>query len=203
MSTIKTPEQLKEIYGEPGEASIIKQTDFLTPQYRKFIEHAPFCTLATIGPHGPDCSPRGDLTGFVHVEDEKTLLLPDRRGNNRTDTLKNLLFDPKLALCFFIPGISFALRVNGQAEICVDPALLSRFEMDQKLPRTVLRITVTDAFHQCGRAVMRAKLWDNDSLQYPSTIPKPGEALAWITDNAFDGVTYDQTWEARAKKTLW
>src|SRR5919201_911317 len=132
---ITSVEQLERIYGEPYGPSIAKETDRITPHYRAFIEAAPFFALASAGPEGLDCSPRGDAPGFVRVADEKTLLIPDRRGNNRIDTLRNILKDPRVALLFLIPGCGETIRINGRAKISTDPALLEDFVVDGKMPR--------------------------------------------------------------------
>src|SRR5215469_3865863 len=137
---------LERLYGAPSEASIVKEVDHVHPVYRKLIEAAPFAVLATSGPAGLDASPRGDGPGFVKVEDERTLLLPDRRGNNRTDSLRNIIADPRVALLFLIPGIGETLRVNGRAALSVDPALLRRFVVEGKEPRSVLVISVETVF---------------------------------------------------------
>ena len=146
---------LQALYGEPGEASLKKEVDHVHPHYRAFIEAAPFAALATCGPDGLDVSPRGDPAGFVVVEDEKTLLLPDRRGNNRIDSLRNILADSRAALLFLVPGVNETLRVNGRARISVDPALLARFDIDGKSPRSVLVVDVETVYFQCSRALLR------------------------------------------------
>src|SRR6266566_1613176 len=135
-------EALERIYGEPYGPSIAKETDSITTHYRAFIEAAPFFALATTGPDGFDCSPRGDAPGFVRVHDEKTLLIPDRRGNNRIDTLRNILHDPRVALLFLIPGCGETIRVNGRAAISTDPALAQGFIVDGKTPRAVIIVAV-------------------------------------------------------------
>jgi uncharacterized protein len=125
MSIIATVEQLEAIYGQPNEASTVKVSAKITPPYRALIDKSPFAALATCGPEGLDCSPRGDLPGFVRVHDEKTLMVPDRRGNNRIDSLRNIMRDPRIALLFLIPGSGSTLRVNGRAQISVDPDMLA------------------------------------------------------------------------------
>src|SRR5215467_3583109 len=153
-------EQLEPLYGEPYGPSLVKETDRITGPYRAFIEAAPFFALATSGPEGMDCSPRGDAPGFVRVHDEKTLLVPDRRGNNRIDSLRNLLQDPRVALLFLIPGCGETLRVMGRATISTDPELCASFAMQGKAPRCVLVIAVDQVFFQCAKAIVRSKLWD-------------------------------------------
>src|SRR5712672_2926372 len=158
MSIIATTEQLEAIYGQIGDASIVKVADRVTPPYRVLIENSPFAALATSGPEGLDCSPRGDLPGFVRIHDEKTLMMPDRRGNNRIDSLRNIVRDPRVALLFLIPGSGSTLRVNGRAQMSADPGLCASFKMDGKAPRTVVVITVEEVYFQCGRAIIRADL---------------------------------------------
>src|ERR1700756_3501220 len=138
MSIVATIEQLEAIYGFPGESSTVKVADRITSSYRVLIEKSPFAALATSGPEGLDCSPRGDLPGFVRIHDDKTLMMPDRRGNNRVDSLRNIVRDPKVALLFLIPGSGSTLRVNGRAHLSVDPELLSSFTMEGRKPRTVI-----------------------------------------------------------------
>src|SRR5690349_16723106 len=160
-STITTLAELEALYGEVNRGSLLKETDRVVPEYRAFIAAAPFAALATRGPEGLDCSPRGDGPGFVRVQDDKTLLLPDRRGNNRIDSLKNIVRDPAVALLFLIPGIGETLRVNGRAAISVEPALLESFAIDGKAPKSVLAITVDAVFFQCARAILRSELWNS------------------------------------------
>jgi hypothetical protein len=151
MSIIATIAELEAIYGQPGEPSTVKVADRITPSYRGLIERSPFAALATAGPEGLDCSPRGDLAGFVRIHDERTLMMPDRRGNNRVDSLRNIVRDPRVALLFLIPGSGSTLRVNGRAHVSADPALLASFKMDGKAPRTVIVMTVGEVYFQCAR----------------------------------------------------
>ncbi|KGD90788.1 pyridoxamine 5'-phosphate oxidase [Achromobacter sp. RTa] len=200
---ISDADALQALYGEPGEASIKKEVDHVHPHYRSFIEAAPFAILATGGPDGLDASPRGDPAGFVVVENEKTLLLPDRRGNNRIDSLRNVLADPRVALLFLVPGVSETLRVNGTARISVEPALLARFEMDGKQPRSVLVIDVQTVYFQCSRALLRSKLWDPATQVPRSALPSVGRILSDLTAGTFDGVAYDRDLPARVAGSLY
>ncbi|WP_447992054.1 pyridoxamine 5'-phosphate oxidase family protein [Achromobacter spanius] len=200
---VTNPDALQALYGEPGEASLKKEVDHVHPHYRAFIEAAPFAMLATCGPDGLDASPRGDPAGFVVVEDEKTLLLPDRRGNNRVDSLLNVLADPRVALLFLVPGVGETLRVNGTARISVDPALLERFAMDGKLPRSVLIIDVQTVYFQCSRALLRSRLWDPATQVPRSALPSTGRILSDLTAGTFDGVAYDRDLPARVAGTLY
>ena len=203
MHEITNIDALQRLYGEPTEASVRKVAVAIHPVYRPFIDAARFVALATSGPHGLDVSPRGDPAGFVHVEDEKTLLLPDRRGNNRIDSLRNVLHDPRVALLFLIPGVGETLRVNGRARILADPALLERFAMDGKPPRSVLRIDVDTVFFQCSRAVVRASLWNEGQHVPRSSLPSAGAILAALSGGAMDGAQYDRDLPERLRTTLY
>ena len=150
-----------------------------------------------------DCSPRGDRPGFVRVYDEKTLILPDRRGNNRIDSLRNIVRDPKVALLFLIPGVGNTLRVNGRAEISVDPVLLDSFAVDDKPPRSVTVITVDAVYFQCARALVRSELWNPARHRDPKELPSAGQILAALSDDKVGGEPYDREWPERAAKTLW
>lgn len=203
MPLVETVEQLEAIYGQPAEASIVKEADRITPEYGAYIEASPFAVLATSGPSRLDCSPRGDLPGFVRIADDRTLMLPDRRGNNRIDSLRNILHDPRIALLFVIPGFGGTLRVNGNARISIEPSLLESFRMDGKLPRSVLIIDVKIVYFQCARAIVRSDLWNSDKHVDPKSLPSAGQILAAMTANRVGGEDYDKAWPQRAKETLW
>jgi PPOX class probable FMN-dependent enzyme len=199
--TIQTPEQLQALYAVPGEASLRKEIDFVHPLYRALIEASPFAVLATAGPDGLDAAPRGDPPGFVIVQDEKTLLLPERRGNNRIDSLRNILADPRVGLLFLIPGSGETLRVNGTASISVAPELLERCAMNGKLPQCVLVIQVQTVFFQCARAIQRARLWHAAADAPP--VPSAGSILEALTGGAIEGRSYDEQLPARQRATLY
>jgi uncharacterized protein len=203
MSFVTSVEELESIYGRPGETSLVKEADRLTPQYRRFIEASPFMALATVGPEGLDCSPRGELGGVVHIEDEKTLMLPDRRGNNRIDSLRNVVRDPRVGLLFLIPGSGSTLRLNGRARISADAELLSRFAVDGKPPRSVMVIAVETVFFQCARAIVRSALWNPEHHVDPKSLPTPGQILAEMSGERVGGAAYDREWPERARKTMW
>lgn len=203
MTMISTIEELEALYGAPLETSLVKEIDRLTPQYRALIEASPFATLASCGPEGLDCSPRGDLPGFVRVADDRTLLLPDRQGNNRIDTLRNVVRDPRVALLFLIPGSGTTLRVNGRATLSVDAELLSSFAVEGKAPRSVMVVTIDRVYFQCARAIVRAGLWDSSRHVDAGSLPTPGQILAALTDRRIGGETYDREWPERARKSLW
>ena len=195
---------LEALYDQsPAEASILKETDRIVPVYRALIEASPFAALATRGPEGLDCSPRGDGPGFVRVRDEKTLLLPDRRGNNRIDSLRNIVRDPQVALLFLIPGLGETLRVNGRAAISTEPALLESFSVGGKAPKSVLVITAEAVYFQCARAVVRSDLWNPQKHVARSSLPSAGQILAALSRNGFDGEAYDRALPERQRTTLY
>lgn len=199
---ITSVEQLKQIYDGVTEASTAKVTVSLTPGYRQMIEASPFVALATVGPEGLDCSPRGDLGGVVRVRDDETLLLPDWRGNNRVDSLINIVRDPRVALMFLVPGSNTTMRVNGRAVVSVEPSLLESFEMDGRHPRTVAVVTINEVYFQCARALIRSDLWNATRFVDPKGLPTPGQLLQAAKAD-FDRETYDREWPARAAKTMW
>jgi PPOX class probable FMN-dependent enzyme len=203
MSTIATVEQLEALYGTPVEASIVKEVDHVTPHYRAMIEASPFALLATAGPEGLDCSPRGDLPGFVRIHDRRTLMMPDRRGNNRVDSLRNIVRDPRVALLFMIPGIGSTLRVNGRAHLSIDADLLASFAEEGKAPRSVMVMTVETIYFQCARALVRSDLWNPARHCDPKSLPTPGQILAALSSERVGGEAYDRAWPERAKATLW
>ncbi len=193
---------LLDLYGRPAQASLTKETDRLTPAYRRLIEAAPFVVLASLGPDGLDASPRGDAPGFVRVLDERTLALPDRRGNNRLDTLRNLVVDPRVALLFLVPGVDETLRLNGRATITTDPALLESFAVDGKAPATVLRIEIETVYFQCARALIRSKLWQPEARAERKDLPSAGAMLKGARGD-FDADAYDADLPERQGATLY
>ncbi|MFC3725551.1 MAG: pyridoxamine 5'-phosphate oxidase family protein [Neoaquamicrobium sediminum] len=203
MTEITSVEQLEAIYGTPGEASLVKELDRLIPEYIAFVEASPFVALATNGPEGLDCSPRGDLRGFVRVADERTLLMPDRRGNNRVDSLKNIVRDGRVGLLFLVPGSGTTLRVNGKATLSIDPELCASFAVDGQAPRSVIVITIQAVYFQCARAIVRSELWNPDRHVDPKSLPTPGKILAATSQARIDGEAYDAEWPERARKTMW
>jgi uncharacterized protein len=202
--TITTTEQLESLYADaPYGPAVIKETHHITAQYRKLIEAAPFVVLATCGPEGLDCSPRGDPAGFVRVVDEHTLIIPDRRGNNRVDSLRNLVRDPRVALLFLIPGVGETMRINGRAKISTDPTLTESFAINGKVPKCVLVVTVERAYFQCTKAIIRSKLWDPASKVDRQTLPTPGSILAELTDGKLGGPEHDRLAPERIKQTIY
>jgi PPOX class probable FMN-dependent enzyme len=204
MKTITTLDELETVYdAAPALASTAKETDHLIPAYQKLVELSPFAALATIGPGGLDCSPRGDQPGFVRVLDLKTLAMPDRRGNNRVDSLRNIVADPRVALLFLIPGSGTTFRVNGRAVITTDEALCQSFAVEGQAPRSVIIITVEAAYFQCARAIMRSGLWDSSRHIPKDNVPTPGAILEALTQGEINGDAYTANWPIRAKTTMW
>jgi len=200
---IQTLEQLESIFDGVSEAALKKELPYVHPAYRAMIEASPFAVLASVGADGMDASPRGDPAGFVVMQDEKTLLLPERRGNNRVDSLRNILIDPRVGLLFLIPGVGETLRVNGRATITADPVLLERLAIDGKPPRCVVVIHVDAVYFQCSRAIVRAKLWQTAPERASLDVPTAGAMLAAVTAGGIDGGKYDRELPARVQSTLY
>ena len=203
VTLVKSIEELEKLYDAPRVASGVKQIDYISDDYRVYIDKAPFVVIATVGPEGVDCSPRGDPPGFVRVRDRKTVLVPDRRGNNRLDTLRNIVRDPRVALLFIIPGIGTTLRINGRAEINADPALCAEFEMQGKVPRTVLSITADCVYYQCPKALVRSRLWSPDAQIAQSEVPSMGTVLERLSKGRFDAAEFDKTYPVRLKSEIY
>jgi PPOX class probable FMN-dependent enzyme len=203
MSTIETIEQLEALYGQPLPPSTAKETPHITGHYAAFIQASPFVALATSGPEGLDCTPRGDKPGFLRIHDQNTLMMPDRRGNNRVDSLRNIIRDPRVGLLFLVPGSGTTLRVNGRARLSTDPELCASFAMEGKPPRCVIVITVETVYFQCSRAILRSELWNPERHVDPKSLPTPGQILAALTDGKVGGEAYDKEWPERAKASLW
>ncbi|MBP7063834.1 pyridoxamine 5'-phosphate oxidase family protein [Ferrovibrio sp.] len=203
MSIITSVEQLEALYGVAQETSTAKEVDYITPHYRSFIEASPFVILGTAGPEGLDASPRGDKPGFVRIQDERTLLLPDRRGNNRMDSLRNIVRDPRVGLLFLIPGSGTTLRVNGRAQISIEAGLLESFAVEEKAPRSVAVIRIESVYFQCARAIMRSELWNPARHVDPASLPTAGQILAEITAGRVGGEPYDKAWPERAQASMW
>jgi hypothetical protein len=200
---ITTVEQLEALYGQPFGPSLAKEIDYVAPIYRKLIEAAPFVAVATGGPDGLDCSPKGDAPGFVRVLDDKTLALPDRPGNNRIDGFRNILKDPRIALLFLIPGVGETFRVNGRASISVDPELMQSFAVNGKLPKSVLIVHVETCFFHCSKAIVRAKLWDEATRIDRKSLPSTGTIIAEVSQGRMGGDDYDRAAPERIKTMLY
>lgn len=199
---VSSEAELEALYGLPAGPAVFKEIDHVSDHYRAFIAAAPFVIVATSGPGGLDCTPRGDPAGFVRVVDRHTLMLPDRRGNNRLDTLRNLVRDPRIALLFLIPGVGRTLRVNGRAVVTTDPALCDGFAIDGKAPRSVVVVTAERVYTQCPKALIRARLWDPDAFRSERDLPSSGEILQALQSD-FDGAAYEKTYPQRVRETIY
>ena len=200
MQPIGTIEDLVALYGEPGAASLRKEATRITADYRAFIDAARFMALTTVGPEGTDCSPRGDRGPVAIVHDAQTLLIPDRHGNNRIDSLRNIVRDPRVSLMFLIPGSQTIIRLNGSAFVTADAELLESLAEQGKPPRSVIVVKVGEIYFQCARALMRSELWQG--AETPA-LPTPGQILANMTDGDVGGPEYDREWPGRAAKSMW
>ncbi|HTN79246.1 MAG TPA: pyridoxamine 5'-phosphate oxidase family protein [Acidimicrobiales bacterium] len=203
MTIIRTVEELDALYDIPVATSITKEIDHLTPLHCEYVAASPFVIVASSGPGGLDCSPRGDPAGWVRVVDERTLMLPDRRGNNRLDTLRNIVVDPRIALLFLVPGVGTTLRVNGTAVITTDADLRESFTMQGKVPTSVIVVTTTAVYTQCPKALIRSKLWDPGEHRDQSELPSSGQILEFLTNGEFDAAAYDAAYPQRVKETIY
>ena len=203
MTVLRSVEELEELYGRPKGGAVFKEIPFLNAHYRAFIEASPFVVLASAGPGGLDCSPKGDAPGFVRVLDKSTLAIPDRPGNNRIDTLRNLVADPRLALLFLVPSRSETLRVNGRAVVSTDAELLASLMVEGKAPRSVIRVTVDTAYVHFAKAFMRSKLWERAANGERPDLPSMGEMMALLSQNSVDAAVYDRDAPERLKATLY
>lgn len=195
--------QLEALYGKPSGPAVVKEIDHISPSYRKLIEAAPFVAIATGGPDGFDCSPKGDAPGFVHILDDKTLAIPDRPGNNRIDGFRNIMCNPHIALLFLIPGIGETLRVNGRAAISIDPELMANFAVNGKLPRSVMIVHIETIFFHCSKAIVRSKLWDEATKIDRKSLPSTGTIIAEVSQGKFGGEVYDRDAPERIKTMLY
>ena len=200
MHYVENIDELEGLYGDPGAVSLRKVTPVLTPLYRDWIMRSRLCVISTVGDAGTDGSPRGDEGPVVLELDPSTLALPDWRGNNRLDTLRNIVSDGRVSLMFFVPGSNNVMRVNGTAKLTTDAALRGRFEKKGRLPATVIVVSILEVYSQCARALLRAGVWGVDESD---GLPTIGEIMAEITDGEEGGAPYDDAWAARAAKTMW
>lgn len=203
MHTVRDVATLEALFQQPGEAALAKELDHIDANYKALIAASPFFVLATVGPEGLDASPRGDPPGFVRVVDEKTLVLPERRGNNRIDSLRNIVRDPRIGLLFLIPGLGETLRVNGAAVLSTEPALLEGFAINERPPRLAIVVTVTAVYFQCARAIIRSDLWNPAKHVDRSLLPTPGQILEECSQKRIDAQAYDTALPARQRETLY
>jgi uncharacterized protein len=200
---VRSVAELEALYDSIVPAAITKELDYLTELHVKYVEASPFMLIATAGEGGLDCSPRGDPAGFVRVVDERTLMIPDRRGNNRLDTLRNIVVDGRVGLLFLVPGIGTTLRVNGTATLTTDLALRESFAMGDKLPATVIAVRTTAVYTQCPKALIRSHLWDAARHRDPSEMPTTGQIMDLITNGEFGGAAYDANYPERVRQTIY
>ena len=201
---ITSEAELDAVYGEVVPAAKLKELPVIIDETRQLLEASPFVVIGTVGPEGLDCSPRGDPAGqLIRIIDERTIQLPDRRGNNRVDSLRNIVRDPRVALLFLIPGVGETIRANGTAVLRTEPELLASWAMGDKLPRCVIEITLDTIFTQCQKALVRSKLWDPATQVERSTLPTVGEIMTAITVGEFDGAAYDAAYPERLRHTIY
>jgi PPOX class probable FMN-dependent enzyme len=200
---VTTVEALEALYGTPAGASVIKEIDHINDGYRALIEAARFVAIATSGPEGLDCSPKGDPAGFIRILDDRTLAIPDRRGNNRVDTFHNIVRDPRVALLFLIPGVGETLRVNGRADISIDPELLASFAMNGKNPVCVMIVHIESIYFHCSKAMVRSKLWDPAQMVDRKSLPSTGTIVAELSKGRLGGEAYDRELPERVQAQLY
>ncbi len=200
MGRISNIQDLEALYGTPAEASMLKVAPHLTPLYRKWIMASRFCVLSTVGPEGTDNSPRGDDGPVVQELDARTLLIPDWRGNNRMDSLRNIVRDARVSLMFMVAGSANVVRVNGTAQVHNDADLIARFNRKEGQPRSVIVVTIAEVYSQCARAILRAGIWQG--MDPSDDLPSVGDFLAEAKEG-YDGAGYDAAWPAKAAKTMW
>lgn len=200
---LTTLDQLETLYGLPQERALRKEIAFLNEDYQAMVKASPLVIVSSSGADGLDGSPRGDVPGFVRIIDERTLAIPDRPGNNRLDTLRNLLVDPRIALLFIIPGIGETLRVNGRAQISIEPELLQSFAVNGKPARSVIVVQVDAAYFHCSKAFVRSDCWNPDKHVERSTLPSAGAIHKRLNDGQFDAETYDREMPERVKNSLY
>ena len=200
---ISSIDQLESIYGPANPRSLTKEIDYISDHYRAFIDASPFAMIASVADEGVDCSPRGDPAGFVRVVDRHTVMIPDRNGNNRVDTLRNIVRDGRCALLFLVPGVGETMRINGRAELSIEPDLLASFEMQGKLPRCVIVVHVERVYFQCSKALARSKLWDPEAQVPRSALPSTGQMIKALSQEEFDAKAYDENYPAHMAKTIY
>jgi len=200
---VTSMEQLQSLYGEKMPAAVVKEIDHINNGYRALIEAAPFVAIATSGPEGLDCSPKGDAPGFVRILDDKTLAIPDRPGNNRIDGFRNIMRDPRIALLFLIPGVGETLRVNGRAQISIDPELMQSFAVNGKLPRSVMIVHIESIYFHCSKAMVRSRLWDEKAKIDRASLPSTGTIIAELSQGRLGGADYDRVAPERIKAQLY
>jgi PPOX class probable FMN-dependent enzyme len=200
---ISSINQLESLYGDANPRSLTKEIDYISDHYQAFIDASPFVMLATVADEGVDCSPRGDPAGFVRVVDRKTVMMPDRNGNNRVDSLRNIVRDGRASLLFLVPGVGETMRINGRAELSIEPTLLESFTMDGKLPRSVVVMHVETIYFQCSKALARSQLWSPEVQVPRSDLPSTGQMIKALSTEHFDAEEYDKNYPQHMAKTIY
>ena len=200
---ITSIDELEAIYGAPSGGAVAKEIDHISDHYRAFIDASPFVLLSTVGEEGTDCSPRGDPAGFVRVVDNRTVMMPDRRGNNRVDSLRNIVRDCRCSLLFLVPGVGETLRINGRAHLSIEPDLLESFSMDGKLPRSILVVEVDRVYFQCQKALARSSLWKAEAQVPRGALPTTGQMIKALIQEPFDAEQYDKNYPQHMANTIY
>lgn len=200
MRTVEDIATLEALYDAPVPTALKKVATALTPLYRRWIGASRFCVLSTVGPEGTDATPRGDDGPVVRIVDDRTLWLPDWRGNNRLDALRNIVRDGRVSLMFLVPGCNNVIRVNGRAVLSDDPEVVGHFDQSGRSPKTVIVITIEELYFQCAKALMRSRLWTAETGA--ASVPTAGQFIAEM-DEGFDADGYDLTYEDHAKGRMW
>lgn len=203
MEFIKTIDELEDIYGSPSIASIRKVSSRITPTYRKWIKASSLCTLATVGPNGVDASPRGDNSCVVRELNDKNIIIPDWKGNNRIDSLKNIVRDPRAALMLIIGGSNIVIRINGSAKVTLDKKLIDLFDKNKNKPRSIILFEIQEIYFQCAKALSRSEIWKKESWPELGDLPTAGQILQEMTNSEVDGRKYDHSWPEGSEETLW
>ncbi len=200
MKAINDIHMLEALYEDASPAALTKVAHHMTPLYKQWIEASRFLILSTVGPEGTDASPRGDAGPVVRVTDTKTLLLPDWRGNNRIDSLRNIVRDSRVSLMFMVPGCNNVVRVNGDAILTADTSITAQFEKNGKHPKTVIVTTIGEMYFQCAKAFMRSALWKSGDES--DRVPKAGQFIREMKAE-FDDEAYDTGYADYAKHRMW
>ncbi|MFT5160870.1 MAG: PPOX class probable FMN-dependent enzyme [Paracoccaceae bacterium] len=201
MKYVETVEELETVYGVAVAASLSKVADHLTQEYGRWVAASKFCIVSTVGPEGTDGTPRGDDGPVVAIQDAHTVLLPDWAGNNRCDSLRNIIRDERVSLMFMVQGSNNVVRINGRAKITMDEGLCRQFDRKGMMPRSVVVIAIDEVYFQCAKALMRSRLWGD--LPDISDLPTAGDLVKSMTNGEFGGAEYDAAYEERAKKQFW
>lgn len=201
MKPIETVEELETLYGDPVPASLSKVVTRIEGAHARWIAASRFVVISTVGPDGTDGSPRGDIGPVAHLLDPHTLAIPDWRGNNRLDSLRNIVRDGRVSLMFMVPGAAAVIRVNGTAVLTADPGMTGRFQVKGRHPTTVIVVTVTEAYVQCAKAILRSELWSAGDRS--GDVPSVGDLISEASSGQAGGPSYDDRYAERAQDRMW